>query len=62
MLEGARCSSMVEHPLMVCGVVGSIPHGGRIELFLIQTSAPKFVLQQRMWYMLSCLCEGAYKT
>ena len=31
--EGARCSSTVEHPLMVQWVVRSIPHGGPIELF-----------------------------
>ena len=38
--EEARCSSMVESPLMVQWVVGSIPHGGLIELFLDLASAP----------------------
>ena len=33
--EGARCSSVVEHLLMVRLVVGSITHGGSIELLLI---------------------------
>ena len=31
----------MEHPLMVCWVIGSIPHGGPIELFLVPTSAPQ---------------------
>ena len=30
--------------------------GGPIELFLIPASAP-----QRLWYVLSCLWDGAYK-
>ena len=37
---GARCSSVVEFPLMVCWIVGSILHGGPTELFLIPFSAP----------------------
>ena len=34
---------MVEHPRMVQRVVGSISHGGPIELFLIPASAPMLV-------------------
>ena len=34
---GARCSTVVEHPLMVRLVVGSTPHSGPIELFLVPT-------------------------
>ena len=42
------------------GVVGSILHGGPIELFLVPASAPRLVLQ-RLWYVLSCLWDDAYK-
>ena len=42
---------MVECPLMVQWVVRSIPHGGPIELFLVQASAD----------VLSCLWDGVYK-
>ena len=45
---------------MVQWIVGSIFHGGPIELFLVPASAPRLV-QQRPWYMLSCLWGGAYK-
>ena len=45
---------------MVRWVVGSILHGGPTELFLIPASAPQLV-QQRTWYVLSCLLDGAYK-
>ena len=38
-----RYSSMVERPLMVHWVVGLIPHGGPIELFLALASAPRLV-------------------
>ena len=34
--------------------------GGPIELFLIPASAPRPVYQ-RLWYVLSCLWDGAYK-
>ena len=44
---GARCSSVVERPLIVSWVVGSIPHGGPSELFLVQP-------------VLHCLWDGAY--
>ena len=37
-MQGARCNSIVEHPLMVLWLIGSIPHGGLIEPFLILTS------------------------
>ena len=40
---GARCSSMVEHPIMVRWVFRSIPHGGLIDLFLVPASAPQLV-------------------
>ena len=45
---------------MVLCVVGSILHGGPIELFLIPASAPRLVLQ-RPRYVLSCLWDDAYK-
>ena len=35
-----RCSSLVEHPLMVQWVIRSIPHGGPTELFLVPASTP----------------------
>ena len=41
-------------------VVGSILHGGPIELFLAPVSA-SLLLWQRPWYSLSCLWDGAYK-
>ena len=37
--EGARCRAMVNILLMVRWVVGSIFHGGTIELFLVPASA-----------------------
>ena len=40
---------------MVLWVVGSIPHGGPIELFLVPASA------SLLWYVLSCLWDDAYK-
>ena len=45
---------------MVRRVVGSIPHGGPIELFLVSASAPRLV-QQMSWYVFSCLWDDAYK-
>ena len=44
---------VVEYLLNVQWVIGSIPHDGAIELCLIAASV--------MWYVLSCLWEGAYK-
>ena len=41
-------------------VVGSIPHGGFIELFLVPASAPRLVLQSSS-YVLFCLWDEAYK-
>ena len=35
-------------------------HGGPIELFLVPANAPRLV-QQRLWYVLSCLWDGEYK-
>ena len=34
--------------------------GGPIELFLVPASVPRLV-QQRLWYVLSCLWDDAYK-
>ena len=45
---------------MVRWVVGSILHGESIELILVPASAPRLV-QQRPWYVLSCLWDDAYK-
>ena len=45
---------------MVRWVVGSILHGGTIELFLVPASVPRLVYP-RLWYMLSCLWDDAYK-
>ena len=45
------------------GVMGHrIDHswGGPIELFLVPASAPRRV-EQRPWYVLFCLWDGAYK-
>ena len=41
-------------------IVGSILHGGPIELVLIPASVPRLV-QQRLWYVLSCPWYSAYK-
>ena len=49
---------MVERPLMVQWVVGSIPHGGLIELFLFSASVQRLVNKGRG--MLSCLWDDAY--
>ena len=38
-----RCSSLVELLLMVQWVVGLIPHGRLIQLFLVPASAPQMV-------------------
>ena len=45
---------------MVQCIVGSILHGGPIELFLVPASAPQLVYQT-LWYVLSCLWDDAYK-
>ena len=45
---------------MVRWVVESILHDGPIQLFPFPASAPQLV-QQRMWYELYYLCDGAYK-
>ena len=47
---------MTDPPLIVRVIVGSIPHGGPIELFLIPHSAPRLVYQ-RAWYVLSCVIK-----
>ena len=45
---------------MVLWVVGLILHGGPFELILVPASAPRLV-QVRLWYVLSCLWDDAYK-
>ena len=45
---------------MVRWIIGSILYGGPIEIYLVPASAPRLV-QQRLWYVLSCLWDGAYK-
>ena len=45
---------------LVRWVVGSILHGGPIELFLVPASVPRG-MYQRPWYVLSRLCDDAYK-
>ena len=55
-LGGARCSSVVRtfaHGAMGRRIDSSL--GGPIELFLVPTSV------SRLWYMQSCLWDGAYK-
>ena len=57
-LIGARCSSMARafaHSVMGHWIDPS--WGGPIELFLVSASVPR----QRLWYMLSCLWDFAYK-
>ena len=43
--------TVVERPLMLQWVVGSIPHGGPIELI----KCVECIINQRLWYVLSCL-------
>ena len=45
---------------MVRMVIGLILHGGPTELFLVPASVPRLV-QQKRWYVLSCLWDGAHK-
>ena len=52
---------MVERPTMAPWVVGSIPHGGLAELFLVPASVAQPVYHQILWYVLLCLWDGAYK-
>ena len=52
---------MVELPLMVRWVVGSIPHGGPIELFLVLFQPVLHAGVKRLWCVLSCLWDGAYQ-
>ena len=42
-ISGSRCSSVVERPLMVQWIVGSILHGGLIDLFLLTASGSRLV-------------------
>ena len=52
----ARCSSVVEKSVLVWWVMRSILCGGPIELFLVHNW-----YKHRLWYVLSCLWDGAYK-
>ena len=49
-----------ERSLMVRRVVGLLLHDGPIELFLVTASAARLI-EQRSWYVLSCLWDDAYK-
>ena len=40
---------MIEHLLMVQCVVGLIPHGRPIELFIIPASAPQLMYYSLLW-------------
>ena len=58
---GARCNSVVR--AFAYGAMGrqiNPSWGGPIELFLVPASAPRLV-QQWLWYVLSCLSDDAYK-
>ena len=58
---GARCSSVVR--AFAHGAMGrriDPSWGGPIEIFLVPASGPRLV-KQRLWYVLSCLWDGAYK-
>ena len=46
-----------KEPIIERWVVGSILHGGPIELFHVPVCAPS----QRPWYVLSCLWDDAYE-
>ena len=53
-MKGVRCSFVVR--VFAHGVMGH-----RIDpSFLVPASAPQLV-EQRLWYVLSCLWDGAYK-
>ena len=54
---GARCNCVIERPLLVVWIVGSISHGGPTELVLVPASAPRLV-QQRAWCVLACLGDS----
>ena len=59
--RGVRCSSVVR--AFAHGAMGrqiDPSWCGPIELFLVSASAPRLV-KQRLWYVLSCLWDGAYK-
>ena len=51
---------MVGRPLMMRSIVGSIPHGEPVKIFLVPVSAPRLVLQWPL-YALFCMWDGAYK-
>ena len=58
---GARCSSVVRafaHGVMGHWIDPSL--SGPIDLFLVPASAPRLVYQ-KVWYVLFCLWDGAYK-
>ena len=53
---------MVDRPLMVRRVVGSIPHCRPIELFLVPASDPRMYGSKKgRGYILCCLWDGASK-
>ena len=59
---GARCSSVVR--VFGHGAMGRRidPSWGRtIELFLVFQPVLHDWCKERLWYVLSCLCDGAYK-
>ena len=59
--RGARCSSVVR--AFAHGAMGrriDPSWGGPIELFLVPASVARLV-EQRLWYVQSCLLDGAYK-
>ena len=43
---------MLEYPIMVWWIVGSILHDGSIKLLLVPASA-LYLVYQRLWYVLS---------
>ena len=51
---------MIDRFSIVQWVIGSILHGGPIELFSLTDRAPRLVYQIP-WYVLSCLWDDAYK-
>ena len=57
---GTRCNYVVERPLVVRCVVGSIPHGGTSDQLLTSSNIPRPVYQ-KPWYVIFCLRDGTYK-
>ena len=59
--QGTRFCSVVEHLFVLRWVVGSIPNGGPIELFLSSSSAG-VNKKKRPRYVLSGLWDSIYKS